>query len=149
MKSSAHIGSAGLNPFGGGWLFARDPLFYVAVLAGLVAWLLPKQHQGMAWTVVLGKAVLEECGFRYGVQGWLGDFAWGQRMVVPGISTANILTSLVFTGAHFIYHPPLWAAAVFVPSLIFGWAWERYCNILAPVLLHFLYNWLLFNRFLG
>jgi membrane protease YdiL (CAAX protease family) len=38
---------------------------------------------------------------------------------------------------------PLWAASVFSPSLVFGWAFDRYKNICAPVVLHFAYNWFL------
>ncbi len=149
MKDSARRSEEGLHPFGGGWVFVRDPLFYLTALAGALAWLVPEQSQGMAWTMLLSKAALEECAFRYGLQGWLRDYAWCRYIPLPGISMANVLTSLVFTGAHFISHPPVWAAAVFVPSLIFGWAWDRYRNIMAPILLHFFYNWCLFNRLLG
>ncbi len=145
MKKVSHASPEGLNPFAGGWFFTRDFLFYLVAAAGMLAWILPEQRVAMGWSVLLGKAALEECVFRYGLQGWLGGFAWGRQNVIPGITWANIFTSAVFTGVHFIHHPPLWAAAVFVPSLIFGWAWDRYRNILAPVVIHFVYNWCLFN----
>jgi hypothetical protein len=145
LKHSSHAPLEGLNPFVGGWFFVREPLFYLVAAAGMSAWLLPQQRIAMAWTVLLIKAVLEECVFRYGLQGWLRGFARGRQVVIPGITRANIVTSVAFTGVHFIHHPPLWAAAVFVPSLIFGWAWDRYRNILAPVVIHFVYNWCLFN----
>jgi membrane protease YdiL (CAAX protease family) len=57
-----------------------------------------------------------------------------------GLSGSNIVTSVLFCGLHFISHPPLWALAVFIPSLIFGWAMERYKTLAAPLGLHVFYN---------
>ncbi len=56
-----------------------------------------------------------------------------------GISTANILTALVFSVFHLFGHPLLWAAGTFFPALIFGYFREKY-NLLPAVLLHFIYN---------
>ena len=50
------------------------------------------------------------------------------------------LVSLVFTGLHFINHPPAWAASVLIPSLIFGFFRDRTGRLLAPILLHVFYN---------
>ena len=50
------------------------------------------------------------------------------------------LTSLLFAGLHFFYHPPLWAALVFFPSLVFGWSLSRYQRVAVPTGLHAYYN---------
>ena len=55
-------------------------------------------------------------------------------------ATANLLTSLVFAGMHFFYHLPLWAAAVFIPSLVFGYFKDKYLSLGPPILLHVYYN---------
>ncbi|UCE89393.1 MAG: JDVT-CTERM system CAAX-type protease [Pseudomonadota bacterium] len=59
--------------------------------------------------------------------------------VVP-LSGANIVTSAVFTALHFLYHAPAWAAAVFVPSLIFGYFKDKTGRLGIPVALHVFYN---------
>ena len=53
---------------------------------------------------------------------------------------ANLLTSLLFTALHFINHAPLWAAAVFFPSLVFGFFKDRTGKLAAPIILHVFYN---------
>ncbi|MDG1783128.1 MAG: CPBP family glutamic-type intramembrane protease, partial [Porticoccaceae bacterium] len=55
-------------------------------------------------------------------------------------SLANVLTSLLFVAVHLINHPPLWALAVFGPSLVFGYSQERYNHLVAPIILHCSYN---------
>jgi hypothetical protein len=83
--------------------------------------------------------VLEELLFRGVVQGqfllrtWGGEKRWG-------MTQANLLTSVLFMLAHAIYHPPLWAVAVFVPSLVFGYFRDRYGNITPSLALHVYYN---------
>jgi membrane protease YdiL (CAAX protease family) len=59
---------------------------------------------------------------------------------IATISTANIITSLLFSAAHLINHSPLWALATFIPSLIYGYAMDRYRNLNAPIILHCVYN---------
>jgi len=46
----------------------------------------------------------------------------------------------VFTGLHFIYQPPLWAALVLFPSLVFGFFKDRTRGLAAPIILHSFYN---------
>jgi uncharacterized protein len=127
-----------LRPFG-------DPLFYLALGLGGAAFLLPHPDVGIAWTVLLVKALIEEAAFRWGLQGFLGAYLRG-RMVFGPLSLANLLASLAFAGLHFINQPPLWAAAVFFPSLVFGWLWDRHRSLLACWLVHFFYNLLFFHR---
>ena len=55
-------------------------------------------------------------------------------------SYANILTSILFSLAHLPNHEPIWALAVFIPSLAFGLLKDIYKTLLAPVALHSYYN---------
>jgi len=130
----------------------RDSHFRLAHLAALLLWL-----AGLAWLqpeidplwpvhafqafVLLGLAypVIEELVFRGLLQGWLRERP-RLRLSRFGITPANLLTSLVFTALHFINHPPSAAAAVLVPSLIFGYFRDRHDSVLGPVWLHCFYN---------
>ena len=97
--------------------------------------------------LVLAYPVLEEVVFRGLVQGVFAQYVPG-RLLGP-VTRANALTSLVFAASHLLYHAPLWAALIVVPSLVFGWARERYASLIAPILLHVWYNlgfFLLFSQ---
>lgn len=95
-------------------------------IAGLVAML--------AW-----RPLLEELLFRGILQGQLGATRWGGSSWA-GVSVANALTSGAFVLAHLWAHPVAWAAAVIVPSLVFGLFRERHASIIPAVLLHCAYN---------
>lgn len=90
--------------------------------------------------------VFEEIVFRGALQGSIYRRPWGKRRRV-GISMANLLTSFLFAALHVALRPSLMAAAVFVPSLVFGHFRERYDSLGPPILLHMYYNlgtfWLL------
>jgi hypothetical protein len=87
--------------------------------------------------VGLALPVLEEVAFRGGIQPGLAGVLparWGP------LSAANLITSGLFAALHLVSHPPLWAAATFFPSLVFGGLRER-CQCLAwPVGVHAFYN---------
>jgi len=83
--------------------------------------------------------VLEEIVFRGGLQAGLYSRNPFSRSKA-GISLANLITSVVFAALHLISQPPAWAALVFIPSLVFGWARDRYDRVLPCVLLHAVYN---------
>ena len=87
---------------------------------------------------VLVYPLLEEIAFRGLIQELVRDFI-SRRFWGP-LSIANLLTSLLFTGMHFITHPPLWAALVLFPSLVFGFFKDRTNRLLAPIILHVFYN---------
>lgn len=89
---------------------------------------------------VLAAPVLEEIVFRGGLQEWLLARGWraGAGLGLP--STANIAASLIFAACHLLHHPPLWAAAMYVPSLIFGALYERRRRLGAPIVAHSVYN---------
>lgn len=129
----------------------RDRLFYTAIAAALTYWLVLFAIAGaqldLGWPLrepwvflypALLYPVVEELVFR----GLVQDLA--HRYLTPWrlgpLTHANILTSVVFTALHFINHPPLWAAAVFIPSLLFGFFKDRSGTLSAPVFLHVFYN---------
>lgn len=89
--------------------------------------------------VALIYPLLEEVVFRGGLQP--GLFARGcLHRSIAGISAANIITSVLFAALHLFNQPALWAALIFFPSLVFGWARDRYGNITASIVLHMFYN---------
>ncbi len=128
----------GLNPL-------VDPVYPLILVLGLGSWLLPAPDFNLAWTKLLFLAFFEELIFRFGLQETLNR-QLTKKLLIPGVSLANILTSTVFALLHLSQHPPVWALLVFFPSLIFGWVWDRYKNILPCWLVHFLYNYLFFYR---
>ena len=131
--------------------FWCDPVFLVAMGAALLFWVLLFAISGPAidpaWPLreplrfiypALLYPIIEEIIFR----GFLQEFI--QARIRPWhlgpLTHANILTSLIFTASHFINHPPLWAAAVLLPSLLFGLMKERSGGLFAPIVLHVFYN---------
>jgi len=129
----------------------QDPLFYAALMAGPLFWiaLYLIQQPVIQWgwprllpwqflVPVVFYPLVEEMVFR----GLLQELVHGyisHRSLGP-FSVANLLTSVVFTGMHFIYHAPVWAALVFFPSLVFGYFKDRTGRLTAPILLHIFYN---------
>jgi len=126
----------------------RDAAFYAALLAGPVCWwILVRVGQPVVgppallfWLKLsLLMPVLEEIVFRGGIQSALiSKPVFAKRCC--GISLANLITSLLFAVMHLISQPPMWAALVFIPSLVFGWARDRYNAVLPSVILHAVYN---------
>jgi membrane protease YdiL (CAAX protease family) len=130
----------------------RDGFFWLAVMAGPFCWLvlfLLLRPASPQWTwplaapadyllPVLFYPVLEEIVFRGLLQELAQEYI--SRQTLGPISLANLLTSLVFTGFHFLNHAPLWAALVFFPSLVFGFFKDRYGTLTSPILLHGFYN---------
>ncbi len=131
--------------------FWLDPLFFTALIAALVYWLAfywaSDAQPDPGWPLreplrfaypALLYPIVEELVFR----GLIQDLA--HRHLRPWslgpLSHANLLTSLLFTALHFINHPPLWAAAVFFPSLVFGFFKDRTGRLAAPITLHVFYN---------
>ncbi len=81
--------------------------------------------------------ILEEWIFRGNLQPWLALRLPPRQGL---LSWPNLATSAVFTALHFAFHPPLWAAAVFLPSLVFGFFRERHNRLDTPIALHAAYN---------
>jgi membrane protease YdiL (CAAX protease family) len=129
----------------------RDPLFFLAVAVAPLYWaVLFAQTQPAldpAWPLrefslfvfpALIYPLAEEVIFRGLIQDLAHQHLKPWRL--GPFSHANVMTSLLFTALHFIHHPPLWAAAVFAPSLIFGFFKDRTGRLTAPILLHVFYN---------
>lgn len=82
---------------------------------------------------------LEEIIFRGGLQPWLSHHPRGAASRC-GISVANLVTSTLFAATHLLRHPPGWAAAMFLPSLVFGYFRDRHNSLRSPIVLHVFYN---------
>ena len=89
--------------------------------------------------LVLFYPMLEELSFRGVIQGVL-SLKLSDRLYGGFLSAANFVTSLLFVAIHFVHHSPLWAMAVFVPSLIFGYFRDRFGGVVPSIALHAFYN---------
>jgi membrane protease YdiL (CAAX protease family) len=129
----------------------KDPLFYAALMAGLLFWLalylLQQPVVQWDWPLlqpwqflvpVVFYPLVEEVVFRGLLQELVHEYISHHSLGL--ISVANLVTSVAFTAMHFIYHAPLWAALVFFPSLVFGFFKDRTGRLTAPILLHIFYN---------
>ncbi len=81
-------------------------------------------------------AATEELLFRGIILGFLKKYIYSSNF---GISSANILTAVIFSGFHLLNHPLLWALGTFFPALIFGYFREKY-SLWPAIFLHFIYN---------
>ena len=132
-----------------GWLhWLRDPHFALAALAAVPVWIAlgrlvgERMHADLALTALLALAVVqpvvEELVFRGALQGRLLERGWARR--IGPVSRANLGTTVAFVALHFVAQPPAWAIAVAAPSLVFGYARERFSSILPAIALHSIYN---------
>jgi len=123
----------------------KDRIFAFLLVAPLPFWVWIYATQGVTGitdlsvllSLVLLYPCVEEIIFRGFIQPFLAK-RLHQRWSI--FSLANVLTSLLFVLAHFINHPPVWALAVLIPSLVFGYIQERTNNLAAPIALHCTYN---------
>ncbi|MEM7255878.1 MAG: JDVT-CTERM system glutamic-type intramembrane protease [Pseudomonadota bacterium] len=126
-----------------------DRHYQIALLLGPLVWLLlsvwlTAANRGVTWQlvamVVLVYPILEELAFRGLLQAWLIEKPAFAKRIGPGISLANVIVSVVFALAHLFSQPPLWAASVFIPSLLFGYFRDRYQLVWPSIILHCWYN---------
>jgi membrane protease YdiL (CAAX protease family) len=130
-----------------GWGWLADPRFALALLAGVGFWLVlawldamgPVRGPAALVSLVLLQPLVEELLFRGLLQGRLAAQPWGRRHL-RGFTLANLVASLLFTALHFAGHPPLWAAGVLLPSLLFGYFRDRHDSVLPAIALHVFYN---------
>jgi hypothetical protein len=130
-----------------GWHWLGDPHFALALGAGIVFWLAlagqgmagPRHDRTTLLVLVLLQPLLEELLFRGLIQGKLLARTWGKRQFA-GFTLANLATSLLFTALHFASHPPLWAAGVLLPSMLFGYFRDRHDSLYPAIALHVFYN---------
>jgi hypothetical protein len=138
---------AGFRPARRCW---QDYRFALALVAGaLVVWAghswLPPFASRHAFdgtlivSLIIWQPLFEEILFRGLIQGQLLKRDWGQRSRLQ-ISTANVITSLLFVGIHLFMNPPLFSMTLLIPSLVYGYFRDR-CNSTYPsILLHSAYN---------
>lgn len=94
-------------------------------------------------SLVIWQPLIEEMLFRGIIQGQFAKREWGKRSWLS-ISTANLITSVLFAVIHIINSSPLFALTVIVPSLVFGY-FRDYCNSIYPsIILHSAYNAMVF-----
>lgn len=131
--------------------FYKDPLFILALIAGILFWVAlslfagarPMPVHGLLSRrylfLVLFQPAVEELLFRGFLQGrWLQS-RWGRSSLL-GFTAANLAASLLFAVSHLFSHRVEWAAAVFLPSLLFGYFRDRYDSLYPSILLHIFYN---------
>jgi membrane protease YdiL (CAAX protease family) len=139
----------GLKP---GWGWLADPRFGLALLAGFLFWLAlfwldraglvevgPARGLAALVSLVLLQPLVEELLFRGLLQGRLVVQSWGQRQL-GGFTLANLIVTVLFTALHLVSHPPLWAAGVLLPSLLFGYFRDRHDSVYPAIALHVFYN---------
>ncbi|MFV2060796.1 MAG: JDVT-CTERM system glutamic-type intramembrane protease [Gammaproteobacteria bacterium] len=128
-----------------------DPFIWIIVVCACLFWLLLSFYfpitTNLQWPItsplvflvpVIVYPILEEIVFRGAVMEFIHEKLPG--IFIFHLSKSNIITSILFSSLHFFYHPPIWAAAVFIPSLVFGLLKERYQSLVPPILLHVFFN---------
>ena len=130
--------------------FYLDSRFILAVLVGMLAlwgihdWV-PVFSSSLTFqwkmlvSVLIWQPLIEELLFRGIIQGQLSKYNWGQHALFK-ITTANIVTSVLFVGMHMLYGPTIWSLTIFIPSFLFGYFRDT-CNSVYPsMILHSVYN---------
>jgi len=87
--------------------------------------------------------ILEEIVFRGLIQESLQQLFANNHirtLLIWPISSANVLTSLLFSSSHLWAHSILWALATLIPSLIFGYFKDKYQSLQPSIMLHIFYN---------
>ena len=129
------------------WL--RSGYFHLAVAAGPIFWFsyafLYEPYGSTAdlnsqyLLLVLVYPIAEEIVFR----GLLQDSLKSDkrfRTTYLGISVANLVASLTFVFVHVVLQPSILNVAVLLPSLLFGYYFDRYNTLLPGLVLHIVYN---------
>lgn len=131
--------------------FHRDPVFLLLLALGPMVWLAIMRFsavQPLPWhaiwsldflSVALWQPLFEELLFRGAIQGQVLQSIWGQKTWL-GLSMANLIVSLLFVLAHLASHSLSWSLLIFVPSLGFGFARDRFGSVYSPIALHTFYN---------
>ena len=142
---SERLGKGFRNQIVYGLYSLTDPLFHFLLALGLVGWFVGTPEDKLSWDWLIIKAVAEELFFRFLLQESM-ERLFGRRRLLGPITLANLLASLAFAAMHLFRQPPLWAAMTILPSLVFGYAWDRYRSVFSTSVIHFTYNALLFHR---
>ena len=125
--------------------YCQDAIFYLLLALPMPIWVVIYSHDSSIEEiesyalvqVILVLPVLEEVLFRGVLQPWIAT-KYTKKLIK--ISHANIITSATFALLHLFTQPVLMALCTFIPSLIFGFAKERYSRLLPSIILHSSYN---------
>lgn len=127
-----------------------DLHFWIAIVLGPVVWLAlwwitgKPAPDGIAVKVLLTGVILypviEELAFRGFIQTKLLQKSFFAKTLFLKITNANIVTSFLFASFHLFNQPPLWAALIFFPSLVFGYLRDRYDAVAPSIVVHAWYN---------
>jgi len=137
---------------GGGSGLLRDKALVASVIAAPVFWAAlgwwghgsfdptwPVRAPAVFVLMAIVYPVLEEIVFRGAVQPFLLRSGVGKKEW-HGFTVANVGASGIFSLAHLVSHNPAWAAATFLPSLVFGYFRDRDRSLRIPIALHIYYN---------
>lgn len=131
--------------------FHQDAVFLLLLALGPMVWLAMmgfSAFQPSPWhalwspaflSVALWQPLFEELLFRGAMQGQVLHTRWGRKTWL-GLSMANLIVSVLFALAHLVGHSISWSLLVFVPSLCFGFARDRFGSVYPSVALHAFYN---------
>ncbi|BFU89601.1 MAG: hypothetical protein NTAFB01_07880 [Nitrospira sp.] len=131
--------------------FHQDSAFLLLLALGPIVWLpmiglftfqsLPRHTvwSPVFLSIALWQPLFEELLFRGMVQGHLLQ-SMARQKTWFGLSTANLLTSLLFSLAHLAGHSISWSLLVFIPSLCFGFVRDRFGSVYPSLALHAFYN---------
>ena len=125
--------------------FIRDPIFYWLLITPIIFWFViyienlstSKLDTKTAILVIVVLPVIEEVIFRGILQPWLA-IKYSQKIM--NITQANLITSCIFALLHLFEHKLTMALGTFLPSLVFGYARDRYKGIVPSIILHSSYN---------
>lgn len=94
------------------------------------------QSIALSWLLsLLVYPILEEYVFRANLLQWLDT-----RLARWRGWLTNVIVSLVFSLAHLWVWPLMHCVAVFFPSLVFGWLWQRNQKLWICVVTHAIFN---------
>ena len=123
------------------WLATIAPaITYALAMMGVLD--VGSLNPGRLWLIymLIGAPFIEELAFRGAVQPMTHHFLPKVLHVKGPISTANVLTSILFAALHLSSHRPLVAASIFLPSLVFGYLKDAFGGLALPITMHAWYN---------
>ena len=97
-----------------------------------------RSYQALVLLIIV-YPIIEELAFRGFIQTSLAKMA-SLRTSFGSISSANIVTSVIFSAFHLIHHNVIWALLVFIPSVVFGFFRDKYGSVKPSIVLHIIYN---------
>lgn len=125
--------------------FYSDPTFHILLFIPVFIWLFVYKYnpsisqfeKKYLISVILIIPIIEEVIFRGLLQTWI---AKRYNQAVGQLSLANLITSSIFALLHLFTQPLSMALYTFIPSLIFGYAKDRYKRLMPSIILHSSYN---------